>query len=81
MKFTTTLATLLFSAVSILAAPVQLDARDVWVPKILSPDENSVWQVGETYTVEWALDRKPQSVTNPIGTIYLSKSGRLDIRA
>lgn len=80
MKFTNVLtALLLFTAPTTIAAPVNLDARDVWVPKILDPTETTVWKVGGSFFVKWALDMKPQSVTNPNGTIYLSKAGRLDI--
>ena len=81
MKFTTTLAALLSASTIILAAPVGLVARDVWVPKILYPTEGTVWHVGETYSVTWALDQKPESVTNSIGTVYLSTNGLLDISA
>ncbi|KAF9646286.1 hypothetical protein BDM02DRAFT_255343 [Thelephora ganbajun] len=79
MKFTTTLAALLSASTIILAAPVNLAARDVWAPKILYPTTNTVWHVGETHHVKWALDQKPVNVTNPIGTVFLSKNGRLDI--
>lgn len=81
MKFTTTLAALLFSATTIFAAPVQLTARDVWVPKITSPTAGDEWYVGQTYDVEWALDQEPAEVTNPVGTVYLAKDGILDIGA
>jgi hypothetical protein len=82
MKFMTTLAALLLSAsTTILAAPVKLASRDVWVPKILYPNEKAVWHVGETHHVKWALDGKPVNVTNPIGTVFLSKNGRLNISA
>ena len=80
MMFTTTLAALLLSASStIFAAPTQITARDVWVPKILDPTAATVWHVGGTFNVTWALDEKPVNVSNPIGTVYLSKAGRLDI--
>jgi hypothetical protein len=80
MKFTTTFATLLLSASTLIfAAPVDLSTRDVWVPKILSPTEATVWHLGKTYQVEWALDQKPENVTNPTGTIYLSTAGLLNI--
>ena len=80
MMFTTTFATLLLSASIILASPVQLiGARNVWVPKILDPNATTVWHIGGTYNVTWALDEKPANITNPNGTIYLSKAGRLDI--
>ena len=81
MKFTTALAAVLLSVSTILAAPVDATARDVWVPKILYPTEGTEWHVGETYDVTWSLDQKPASVTNPNGIVYLSKNGRLDIRA
>jgi len=83
MKFTTTaLAALLLSAsTTILAAPVKLTTRDVWVPQILYPTAGTVWNVGETYDVKWALDSKPASVTNPIGKVYLSNNGLLNIGA
>ena len=82
MKFMTSLTTLLFFAAStILALPVQFTERDVWAPKINDPDATTVWRVGGTYFVEWDLDQKPAAVTNPNGTVYLSKNGTLDISA
>lgn len=81
MKFMTAFAALLSASTTILAAPVDLTMRDVWVPKILYPTEGTVWHVGETQYVKWALDQKPESVTNPNGKIFLSKNGRLDIGA
>lgn len=81
MKFTTALAVLFSASTAVFAAPVGFIARDVWVPQITNPTADSVWQIGQTYQVEWSLDQKPASVTNPVGTIYLSKSGRLDISA
>ena len=73
------LAALLFAVSTSLAVPVQPFTRDVWVPKILDPTAATIWNVGGTYFVKWALDQKPESVTNPIGTVYLSKDGFLDI--
>jgi len=81
MKFTITLATLLFSASTVLAGPVDVATRDVWVPKILEPTQKSVWHRGKTYHVKWDLNRKPKSVTNPIGMVLLAKHGRLNISA
>jgi len=82
MKFTTTLAVLLLSAsTTILAAPVKLATRDVWVPKIFYPTAGTVWHAGEIHHVKWALDRKPVSVTNPVGKVLLSKNGLLDLGA
>ena len=82
MKFTTALAALLLSVpASILAAPVNLAARDVWVPKILYPTAKAVWHTGEPHHVRWAVDQEPAEVTNPIGTVYLSKDGLMDLGA
>ena len=81
MKFMTTFAALLSASMTVLAAPVDVSIRDVWVPKILYPTEGTEWSVGKPYYVEWALDQKPESVTNPNGTIFLSKNGRLDVGA
>jgi len=81
MKFTTTFAALLFSASSILSAPVDVVTRDVWVPQILDPTDKTVWHVGNTYPVKWALDNKPTNVTSFIGTVFLSTNGRLNISA
>ena len=82
MKFTTAFATLLLSASTlIIAVLADIPGRGVWVPKILHPNGATVWHVGGTYKVTWALDKKPVTVTNPIGTVYLSKNGRLDIGA
>lgn len=80
MLLATPLVALLFSFFpTVFAAPTQLAARDVWVPEILDPTSATVWHVGGTYNVTWALDEKPVNVSNPIGTVYLSKAGRLDI--
>jgi hypothetical protein len=82
MKFMTSLTALLLTASSIvLAAPVHLAGRDVWVPKILEPTAATVWHVGETYDITWALDQEPEQVTNPVGKVYLSKDSLLDIGA
>ena len=81
MKFMTAFAALLSVSTSILAAPVDLTARDVWVPQIISPDAMAEWHIGETYQVTWSLEQKPVNVTNPVGTVYLAKDGRLNISA
>ena len=81
MKFTTAFAALLSASTAVFAAPVGFVARDVWVPQILDPTEQSVWQAGGTFDVTWDLSQQPQSVTNPVGTVYLSADGILDIGA
>ena len=79
MKFTITLAALLFASTTVLAVPVWFNTRDVWVPQIAYPIPGAVWTVGETYAVVWDTNQKPAQVDNPIGTIYLSANGILDL--
>lgn len=79
MLFAKTLVALLFSASTVLATPVPLAKRDVWVPSILDPNSTTEWHAGGTYNVTWALDKKPVNVSNPLGTIYLSKGGVINI--
>lgn len=77
MKISNTLVVLLSSVSIVLAAPGDLTAMDVWAPKILDPTAATMWQVGGRYYVKWALDKKPVNVTNPVGTVYLSRNGTL----
>ena len=79
MKFTTTLAALLSAPTIILAASVSI--LDVWVPTILSPDATTVWSIEDTNYVQWDLGDEPSQITNPTGTIYLSKDGFTDFGA
>ncbi|KAJ3483181.1 hypothetical protein NLI96_g6478 [Meripilus lineatus] len=71
-----------FSAVSFFALASQLalakpvvDKRDVFVPKIITPDASTVWHSGETQTVTWDISDAPQNVTNTAGFIILRSSG------
>ena len=52
MKFAA-VATFFLGAVAQLVAAAPLAARDVFVPKITSPDATTVWKAGETVTVTW----------------------------
>ena len=35
------------------AAPVDIHARDVFVPPVLTPNNTSVWKIGTEQTVTW----------------------------
>lgn len=55
MKFTTVLSAVALGALSHFAnaAPAVKEARDIWDPKMIFPDANTVWYSGHTYTVIW----------------------------
>lgn len=55
MKFTTVLSAIALGALSHFAsaAPAVKEARDIWDPKMIFPDANTVWYSGHTYTVIW----------------------------
>ncbi|KZP20286.1 hypothetical protein FIBSPDRAFT_789637 [Athelia psychrophila] len=62
----------LFSAFSLTsAAPLTLEKRDVWDPKVTYPTKGTVWKSGSKYTVTWETSDEPAQVTNPNGQIYL----------
>lgn len=49
-----TLASLfLVSVSSIVALPVRVEVRDVFVPPILYPRAGTVWKVGEKHRISW----------------------------
>jgi hypothetical protein len=48
----TCVAFMLFVLAFVSAVPIHV-ARDVWVPKILTPTANTVWKIGSTYEVTW----------------------------
>ncbi|KAF8158541.1 hypothetical protein B0H34DRAFT_656283 [Crassisporium funariophilum] len=77
--FLTTLLTILafFSFVS--GAPVQLAARDVFVPPVISPNNKSTWKIGSTQTVKWDVTHPPKQITNTGVQIILVKAGKLDM--
>ena len=53
MRFTTvtTFVCVLVSFFTVLAAP--LGSRDVYVPPVLYPTQDTVWTVGQQYPVVW----------------------------
>ncbi|KAJ7289392.1 hypothetical protein C8J57DRAFT_431263 [Mycena rebaudengoi] len=55
------------------ASPVGLEARDVFVPPILTPRAGTVWTVGQTQHVTWDVTNPPKQITNGIGRIMLRK--------
>lgn len=77
-KFTTVIAISFLSAISAVsgspvAEPVQVEARDVFVPPITSPSARTVWQSGRSYTVTWDVRGAPVNITNKRGSIRLRK--------
>ncbi|KAG6334660.1 hypothetical protein ID866_4427 [Astraeus odoratus] len=64
---------LLLATLSLLTfvSALPLLSRDVWAPPITSPDSNTVWLVGQNYTVTWNTTNAPSQVTNPEGKIFL----------
>ncbi|KAJ3475658.1 hypothetical protein NLI96_g11692 [Meripilus lineatus] len=79
MKFTTNLKafsivfyTTFFALLSQLVLSLPLtDKRDVFVPRIITPDASTVWHSGEIQTVTWDISDAPQNITNSIGFILL----------
>lgn len=53
MKFTTIFSALFAAAVSVSAAPLAKQARDVWDPKMTFPVSGTVLQSGQTILVTW----------------------------
>ncbi|KAJ3540118.1 hypothetical protein NM688_g6270 [Phlebia brevispora] len=81
MKFTAVTAVLaaLVSAVCSVAAAPSVGgantARDVWDPKILSPNSTTTWVSGNTYTVVWDTTDRPKEITSTNGHIILANEG------
>ncbi|KAK0481189.1 hypothetical protein EDD18DRAFT_1312217 [Armillaria luteobubalina] len=73
MNFTS----LLFAFVSVftlvLAIPVNLDKRDVFVPPILYPHSGTVWTINQHHNVTWDTSHAPVNITNSRGIIMLRK--------
>jgi len=68
---------LLFSlaiGMSASAAPVVLSSlaeRDVWAPKVTSPNAGTTWKIGSSQTVTWDTSNPPSQVSNPVGSLLL----------
>ncbi|KAK1224205.1 hypothetical protein PQX77_012905 [Marasmius sp. AFHP31] len=43
-----------------------------WNPKIISPDESTVWRIGDLVNVTWDLSDMPEDLSSPTGTIQLN---------
>jgi len=61
------------------AAPLHLDARDVFVPHITSPHAGTIWKVGEHYKVTWDTSNAPKHITNSKGKLLLADNGIQDV--
>lgn len=69
---------LLFSLIAFVsAAPITLDARDVFVPPITYPHAGTVWKAGARHNVTWSTDNAPVNITNSKGMIVLAKNGQM----
>ncbi|KAF9523900.1 hypothetical protein CPB83DRAFT_862108 [Crepidotus variabilis] len=71
---------LAFCGILVNAAPVDLTARDVYAPPVLSPNSTSIWKVGSNQTVTWDASNPPKQITNPKAKIILVKNGILDFK-
>ncbi|KAI0652080.1 hypothetical protein C8Q79DRAFT_1060806 [Trametes meyenii] len=50
---------------------MQILPRDIWSPRIVVPDANTVWTVGSVFTVTWDVSTRPARVTNWDGKVVL----------
>ncbi|KII86653.1 hypothetical protein PLICRDRAFT_43293 [Plicaturopsis crispa FD-325 SS-3] len=76
-SFTTLCLTFLALLAMAFAAPVQLGARDVFVPPVTYPHTGTVWKAGARHNVTWDTSNPPKQITNPNGTVVLAKAYRL----
>ncbi|KAL0574380.1 hypothetical protein V5O48_007581 [Marasmius crinis-equi] len=80
MQFKTTAAILTAIAATVVnAKPIakrQITTFDVWAPKIISPDANTVWAAGSTVQVTWDTSDAPVLVSNQ-AAISLNKNDRI----
>ncbi|KAF5382304.1 hypothetical protein D9757_008476 [Collybiopsis confluens] len=61
------------NSINALAIPgtTGLGARDVWVPKIITPNATTVWKANSHGEVTWNTSNPPKQITNRKGTILL----------
>ncbi|KAK0203272.1 hypothetical protein DFS33DRAFT_1505760 [Desarmillaria ectypa] len=75
------LASLLFPFVSlftvVLAVPVDLEKRDVFIPPVLYPHSGTVWTIKQRHNVTWDISIMPPYIINPTGSILLRKENKL----
>ncbi|RDB24855.1 hypothetical protein Hypma_007899 [Hypsizygus marmoreus] len=74
LAFFTTLASSLTMLSFTNALPIE--ARDVFVPRILTPTDGEIWLVGQLHTITWNVTNAPAQITNPVGKIMLRKGNR-----
>ncbi|KAF9528986.1 hypothetical protein CPB83DRAFT_853559 [Crepidotus variabilis] len=69
----------IFAAITTIVAAVSasplagLEARDVFVPPITSPNANTTWISGQTTMITWDTSNHPVNITNKVGLIFLRK--------
>ncbi|KIN99604.1 hypothetical protein M404DRAFT_154737 [Pisolithus tinctorius Marx 270] len=61
-----------------LAMSVPLQKRDVFVPPVLDPHQETVWYVGQQAEVVWDTSNAPAQITNSEGQIYLVVNNLID---
>ena len=65
----------IFSALlcTVSALTIPLAPRDVAVPPVTEPTENTVWVVGTTQSVKWDISDLPprENISNPLGKVVL----------
>ncbi|KAK1228170.1 hypothetical protein PQX77_008803 [Marasmius sp. AFHP31] len=78
MQFKVTTAIFVAIAATIVnASPIAKRAAfDVWSPRIISPDADTVWAAGSTVTVTWDTSDAPGSISNG-AAITLNKADRI----
>ncbi|KAL0060627.1 hypothetical protein AAF712_012570 [Marasmius tenuissimus] len=78
MQFKVTTAILAAIAATVInASPVAKRATfDVWSPRIITPDADTVWAAGSTVTVTWDTSDAPGSISNG-AAITLNKADRI----
>ncbi|KAL4251206.1 hypothetical protein ABKN59_006303 [Abortiporus biennis] len=52
--------------------------RDVYVPPITSPTQDTIWTIGTQVNVTWDTSNPPAQITNGLGKIVLVTDGLLD---
>jgi len=74
--------TFLFALLSLstlgLATPLNINARDVWDPRVTCPHAGTTWIVGRHYNVTWDTSNPPKIITDNKGEVVLSNNGMLD---
>jgi len=55
------------------ASALPVSSRDVWDPAIFTPTSETLWYIGQEYTVTWNTSNPPQEVTDVYGRLYLTQ--------